>query len=279
MRLLDPQRSFGGRSPWLGFVLSWRGRNGAPRLRSRSWLGWSCSSAWPASFQAPTGDESGPIAKGSGSAKGGFGGAEAPAVAPAGTPAPPTAELIAGVEQDETLGPVGTEQLLFPLIAWVGPTVAHDRDCSDFNSQKQAHRWFRQHHPRRDPSGLDSDRDGRACERRPCPCSRHRVRGRDGPGQNARRSEQAPGLVADESVPSGSTATSPTSTGTTGAVITGAMSAPAPRVSTPSPAPTPSTSVTQSVRSVDRAAASAGVQTGLSQTTGGLTGRLRRGGL
>ena len=49
MKLLDSQRSFGVRSPWLAFVLSWRGRNGAPRLRSPCWLGWSCSSAWLAS--------------------------------------------------------------------------------------------------------------------------------------------------------------------------------------------------------------------------------------
>ena len=170
------------------------------------------------SFQTPTGDKVGPFAKGSGGAKGGFGGAGAPAVAPAWTPAPPTVELTAHVEQDETLGPVRTEPLLFTLTAWAEPTVAHDRDCSDFNSQRQAHRWFRQHHPRRDLSGLDSDHDGRACEGRPCPCSRHRVRrGRDGPSRNARPSEQAPRLVTgDESVPSGSTVTSPTGTGITG---------------------------------------------------------------
>jgi Excalibur calcium-binding domain len=231
------------------------------------------------SFRTSTGDEVGPSATGSGGAKGGIGSARAPAAAPAWIHAAPTAELTAHGEQGDALTPVRTEPLWFTLTAWVEPTVAHDRDCSDFNSQRQAHRWFRQHHPRRDLSGLDGDHDGRACESRPCPCSRHRVRrGRDGPGRNARPSEQAPGLVADESVPTGSTATSPTSTGTTGTDITSATSVPTSRGSTPSLAPTLGTSVTQSVRSVDRAVSRAGGQTSLSQTTGGLTGRLGRGG-
>ena len=226
------------------------------------------------SFQTSTGDEVGSFAKGSGGAKGGIGGDGDGPAAPAWTPAAPTVALAAHGEQGNTLAPARTEPPLFTLTAWVAPTVAHDRDCSDFKSQRQASRWFGQHHPRRDLSGLDRDHDGRACEGRPCPCSRDRVRrGRDGPGRNARPSEQTPGLVADESGSSGSTATSPTSTGTTGA-----MSVPTSRGSTPSAAPTPSASVTQSVRSVDRAVSGAGVQTGLSQTTGGLIGRLRRGG-
>jgi Excalibur calcium-binding domain len=65
----------------------------------------------------------------------------------------------------------------------VSPPVAHavDRkDCSDFNTQKQAQRWFRHHHPRRDPSHLDNDNDRIACESNPCPCSRrwHRQHGK-----------------------------------------------------------------------------------------------------
>ena len=63
------------------------------------------------------------------------------------------------------------------------PPAAHavDRkDCSDFNTQKQAQRWFRRHHPGRDPSHLDNDNDGIACESNPCPCSRkwHRQHGK-----------------------------------------------------------------------------------------------------
>jgi hypothetical protein len=43
-----------------------------------------------------------------------------------------------------------------------------------------AQRWFKHHHPRRDPSGLDADNDRIACEDNPCPCSRrwHRQHGK-----------------------------------------------------------------------------------------------------
>jgi Excalibur calcium-binding domain len=45
------------------------------------------------------------------------------------------------------------------------PASALDRkDCSDFTTQHQAQRWFKHHHPNRDPSGLDGDNDGIACE-------------------------------------------------------------------------------------------------------------------
>jgi Excalibur calcium-binding domain len=55
------------------------------------------------------------------------------------------------------------------------PAHANDpKDCSDFNTQKQAQRWFHKHHPHRDPAGLDADHDGWACESNPCPCSHHR---------------------------------------------------------------------------------------------------------
>jgi micrococcal nuclease len=37
-------------------------------------------------------------------------------------------------------------------------------DCGDFNSQDQAQQWFENHNPSEDPSGLDSDGDGTACE-------------------------------------------------------------------------------------------------------------------
>lgn len=60
-------------------------------------------------------------------------------------------------------------------LALAPPASAVDRkDCSDFNNQRQAQRWFHRHHPHRDPSGLDADHDGKACESLPCPCSHHR---------------------------------------------------------------------------------------------------------
>jgi Spy/CpxP family protein refolding chaperone len=40
----------------------------------------------------------------------------------------------------------------------------HDRDCSDFNTHRQAQHFFETHNPRRDPHNLDGDNDGIACE-------------------------------------------------------------------------------------------------------------------
>jgi hypothetical protein len=57
------------------------------------------------------------------------------------------------------------------LLALVGSmTVAQsasafrDRDCSDFKTHRQAQRFFKHHHPKRDPHRLDADHDGIACE-------------------------------------------------------------------------------------------------------------------
>jgi hypothetical protein len=48
------------------------------------------------------------------------------------------------------------------------PAVAfQDRDCSDFSTQRQAQRFFKNHHPRLDPHRLDGDDDGLACEALP----------------------------------------------------------------------------------------------------------------
>ena len=68
---------------------------------------------------------------------------------------------------------VGALVLLVFALAAVAPNAqAVDRkDCSDFDNQRQAQRWFHRHHPHRDPSGLDADHDGIACESLPCPCS------------------------------------------------------------------------------------------------------------
>lgn len=50
-------------------------------------------------------------------------------------------------------------------IAFAQPASAFvDRDCSDFSTHAQAQRFFKRHHPNRDPHGLDADHDGIACE-------------------------------------------------------------------------------------------------------------------
>lgn len=54
--------------------------------------------------------------------------------------------------------------LLVPLAAAQPAAGFVDRDCSDFSSQREAQRFFENHHPRRDPHRLDADHDGIACE-------------------------------------------------------------------------------------------------------------------
>ena len=40
-----------------------------------------------------------------------------------------------------------------------------DKDCSDFPTQRKAQKYFKKHGgPKRDPSRLDADHDGVACE-------------------------------------------------------------------------------------------------------------------
>jgi endonuclease YncB( thermonuclease family) len=59
------------------------------------------------------------------------------------------------------------------------PAQPSDRDCSDFDNQRGAQRYFiGRGGPRRDPDGLDADGNGVACESLPCPCSRARARPR-----------------------------------------------------------------------------------------------------
>jgi hypothetical protein len=53
---------------------------------------------------------------------------------------------------------VGAMAVAQPASAFV------DRDCSDFSTHAQAQRFFKRHHPNRDPHGLDADHDGIACE-------------------------------------------------------------------------------------------------------------------
>jgi hypothetical protein len=50
-------------------------------------------------------------------------------------------------------------------LALAAPAAAADKDCSDFNSWKQAQKFFKKHGgPRYDPHRLDADHDGIACE-------------------------------------------------------------------------------------------------------------------
>jgi excalibur calcium-binding domain-containing protein len=45
------------------------------------------------------------------------------------------------------------------------PTMAADKDCSDFRTWRAAQNFYKNHGgPRRDPHRLDADRDGIACE-------------------------------------------------------------------------------------------------------------------
>jgi hypothetical protein len=74
---------------------------------------------------------------------------------------------------------LGVCALTFLVLGGVGPqsAFASDRDCADFDNQRQAQRFFHRHRPHRDPHNLDSDNDGRACESNPCPCSGSRWKG------------------------------------------------------------------------------------------------------
>ncbi len=47
-----------------------------------------------------------------------------------------------------------------------GETSTRDRDCSDFDTQPEAQRFFERHGPG-DPHGLDGNNDGEACESLP----------------------------------------------------------------------------------------------------------------
>ncbi len=67
--------------------------------------------------------------------------------------------------------------LCFGLVVAVQPAAGTpavrpaDRDCSDFDSQAEAQRYFVDRGgPDSDPDRLDADGDGRACDSLPCPC-------------------------------------------------------------------------------------------------------------
>ena len=62
-------------------------------------------------------------------------------------------------------------------LSTAAPAYARDKNCSDFRTQAKAPRYFRRHHPRQDPSGLDANPDRMACEDNPCPCNHHKPNG------------------------------------------------------------------------------------------------------
>jgi hypothetical protein len=51
-------------------------------------------------------------------------------------------------------------------VAATAPAAAfQDKDCADFKNHKQAQRYYKKHGgPKYDPSRLDADHDGIACE-------------------------------------------------------------------------------------------------------------------
>jgi hypothetical protein len=50
--------------------------------------------------------------------------------------------------------------------------TAADKNCSSFDNQKQAQKFFKKNDPKQDPHYLDADGDGIACETLPCPCKK-----------------------------------------------------------------------------------------------------------
>src|SRR5690242_15107112 len=65
------------------------------------------------------------------------------------------------------LGLITAALLAALTVASAPQAIARDKDCSDFKSQKAAQHWFHKHNPHKDPSNLDSDNDGHACEDNP----------------------------------------------------------------------------------------------------------------
>src|SRR5688500_16039436 len=55
------------------------------------------------------------------------------------------------------------------ILVGAAPASAQDRDCSDFDTQAEAQRFF-EIAGSGDPHRLDADGDGPACAANPCPC-------------------------------------------------------------------------------------------------------------
>jgi endonuclease YncB( thermonuclease family) len=74
----------------------------------------------------------------------------------------------------------------------VPSSIAADRDCSDFDNQRQAQNYFIDRGgPRRDADRLDADGNGVACESLPCPCRRAGSRPRPQPPRRRARTIRA----------------------------------------------------------------------------------------
>jgi hypothetical protein len=61
-----------------------------------------------------------------------------------------------------TLAAAAATSLVLALTPTAG--ALGDKDCKDFDSRKQAQRFFENHNPKKDPHNLDADDDGKACE-------------------------------------------------------------------------------------------------------------------
>jgi hypothetical protein len=63
---------------------------------------------------------------------------------------------------------IATSVVALSFVITAAPATAKvDKDCSDFPTQKAAQKWFMHHNPKADPSRLDADHDGIACEDNP----------------------------------------------------------------------------------------------------------------
>lgn len=82
--------------------------------------------------------------------------------------------------------------------AWLSttPGTAADRDCSDFDSQRDAQEFYEAHGPG-DPHNLDGDGDGVACETSPCPCAKTGSGGGSGTPGKARRTKARVASIVD----------------------------------------------------------------------------------
>ncbi|WP_330633775.1 thermonuclease family protein [Halocatena halophila] len=54
-----------------------------------------------------------------------------------------------------------------PMTPTTETSTIDDRDCSDFESQEEAQKFFENHSPQEDPHQLDGDGNGKACESLP----------------------------------------------------------------------------------------------------------------
>ncbi len=84
-------------------------------------------------------------------------------------PLPPARDRVHSRRAALKLGFAAAVGLVAPVAITAQAGAFRDRDCSDFDTQRQAQRWFKRHGGTRkyDPWNLDSDNDGKACESLP----------------------------------------------------------------------------------------------------------------